>query len=153
MIGAEFLDGSRKMKKLYEAMAAQVCARWGLNQIETDILAFLHNHPGQDTAGDIVKLRMLQKGNVSKAVERLLKQGYLKRSQDEEDRRRIHLLLTSKAEEAVEQIEQVRSEYVKELFGDFSPQEKTAFYALYRRIFENAAAGLERRSGQKAGKE
>mgnify|MGYP000271900833 CR=1 FL=1 len=83
MRGADFLSGSRWMKKLYAVHISQVCSQYGLTQIETDILAFLSNHPGKDTAGDIVRLRMLQKGNVSQAVEALLGKGYLEKSQDE----------------------------------------------------------------------
>ena len=52
MNGTDFLTGSRRIRKLYEARISRVCGRYGLTQIETDILAFLSNHPGKDTAGD-----------------------------------------------------------------------------------------------------
>ena len=43
---------------------------------------------------DIVELRMLLKGNVSQAVESLIQKSLLKREQNKEDRRKIHLSLT-----------------------------------------------------------
>ena len=45
MNGTDFLTGSRRIRKLYEARISRVCGRYGLTQIETDILAFLSNHP------------------------------------------------------------------------------------------------------------
>ena len=40
--------------------------------MEADIISFLKNNPGKDTAADIVELRMLSKGAVSKTVEALI---------------------------------------------------------------------------------
>lgn len=145
MKGVDFLSGSRWMKKLYAVRISQVCCQYGLTQIETDILAFLSNHPGKDTAGDIVRLRMLQKGNVSQAVEALLGKGYLEKRQDEKDRRKMHLRLTEKSGEVIRSICQVRAEYLGELLEDFSPEEVGVFDALFQRIFENAAKALERK--------
>ena len=145
MNGTDFLTGSRRIRKLYEARISRVCGRYGLTQIETDILAFLSNHPGKDKAGDIVRLRMLQKGNVSQAVEDLLGRGYLEKSQDQKDRRKLHLHLAGKSEEVIQAITQVRAEYLRELFVDFSPEEVGQFNALFQRIFENAAIALERK--------
>ena len=64
---AELLVGIRRIIRLYEDTVRPVCDTYQITQIETDILAFLHNNPGKDTAKDIVELRMLQKGNVSQA--------------------------------------------------------------------------------------
>ena len=142
---AELLVGIRRIIRLYEDTVRPVCDTYQITQIETDILAFLHNNPGKDTAKDIVELRMLQKGNVSQAVEDLLGRGYLEKSQDQKDRRKLHLHLAGKSEEVIQAITQVRAEYLRELFVDFSPEEVGQFNALFQRIFENAAIALERK--------
>ena len=55
----ELLRSMRCMLKLYEAYTLPVCRENGLSQTEADVLAFLDNNPGLDTASDIVELRMI----------------------------------------------------------------------------------------------
>ena len=138
MNGTDFLTGSRRIRKLYEARISRVCGRYGLTQIETDILAFLSNHPGKDTAGDIVRLRMLQKGNVSQAVETLIQKGFLTRTPDTRDRRLIHLSLTPEAEPVTAAISGARGQFQERLFEGFSQEERLLYASLNHRLFENA---------------
>ena len=58
-------------KKYYTAQFEAASAAYGLNQLEIDILLFLHNNPECHTAGGICRYRGLAKSNVSAAVERL----------------------------------------------------------------------------------
>ena len=64
-------------KKYYAAQFEAASAAYGLNQLEIDILLFLHNNPECHTAGDICRYRGLAKSNVSAAVERLRSRGVL----------------------------------------------------------------------------
>ena len=72
----------RKIVKLYDSMLKPVCDHYRLTLIEANIISFLQNNPGKDTAGDIAELRMLSKGNVSQAVESLIQKALLQRQQD-----------------------------------------------------------------------
>ena len=63
-------------------MLKSVCLKYHLTIIEADIISFLQHNPGKDTAMDIVELRMLSKGAVSKAVESLIQKGILQRHPD-----------------------------------------------------------------------
>ena len=92
----DFLVNLRRIIKLHESVLKQIGERFGLSLTEAKIISFLHNNPGKDTAADIVELRMLSKGNVSQAVESLIQKSLLEREQDRDDRRKIHLFLTSK---------------------------------------------------------
>ena len=85
--------GIRGVIKLYEKMLKRVCTEHHLTVIEADVISFLQNNPEKDTAADIVELRMLSKGAVSKAVESLIQKSLLDRRPDQQDRRRIHLIL------------------------------------------------------------
>ena len=69
----EFLMNIRSIIKLHESMLREICGEYQLALIEATIISFLHNNPGKDTAADIVELRMLSKGNVSQAVESLIR--------------------------------------------------------------------------------
>ena len=89
----ELFMGLRSLFRLYDKMLKKVCTEHDLTLVEADIISFLHNNPGKDTAADIVELRMLSKGAVSKSVESLIQKSLLERTPDLEDRRRIHLTL------------------------------------------------------------
>ena len=50
--------------------------------MEATIITFLRNNPNVDTAADIAELRMLSKGQVSQAVESLVRKGLVRRQPD-----------------------------------------------------------------------
>ena len=131
------LANIRRMIKLYDSMLKPVCSRYGLVPIEATIISFLFNHPGRDTAADIVELRMLSKSNVSQAVESLIQKSLLQRRQDTADRRRIHLLLTAEAAPITAEIEKVRASFHKKIFRGFTEEEQKEGEALIRRLNEN----------------
>ena len=83
----ELFMGLRSLFRLYDKMLKKVCTEHDLTLVEADIISFLHNNPGKDTAADIVELRMLSKGAVSKSVESLIQKSLLERTPDLEDRR------------------------------------------------------------------
>lgn len=139
----KLLESVRGVLRLYERSERGVCARHGLALTEVDIIAFLHNNPERDTAADIVELRMMQKGNVSQAVESLLQKGMVRREPDSGDRRRIHLKLTEAAERIAPEISASRDALLDKLFRGFTPEEKSVYSALTLRIFENAAESLK----------
>ena len=56
-----------------------LCRREGLASNGVDILLFLANNPGLDTARDICTYRGLKPGIVSFHVEKLVQEGYLLR--------------------------------------------------------------------------
>ena len=74
---AEMLLAWQRLSKRYARMELEVCAKHGLTRLETDILLFLANNPGYDTARDIVAVRMIAKSHVSASVETLLGQRFV----------------------------------------------------------------------------
>lgn len=134
----DFLVGIRQIIKLHESLLKKVCEQYQLTPIEGTIISFLYNNPGRDTAGDIVELRMLSKGNVSQAVESLIQKSLLQRSQDRYDRRKIHLALLPEAAPITAAMESVREEFHRQLFSGLSEEEREIFFSINRRMLENA---------------
>ncbi len=145
---AELLVNIRRVIRLYELILHPVCEAYRITIIETDILAFLRNNPDKDTARDIVEYRMLQKGNVSQAVEHLIRKGLLSRRQDEKDRRLIHLSLTPTAVEVTAAIRAARKQLLDQLFQDFSSGEILLYQELNQKLFKNAAAGISQSTAE-----
>ena len=131
------LTNFRRIIKLYDNKLRPICGRYGLLPIEVTIISFLNNNPGKDTAADISNLRMLSKSNVSQAVESLIQKALLQRRQDTEDRRRIHLSLTSEAKPIIREIESVRLNFRKQIFKGFTEEELKQFIQFNNRIAEN----------------
>lgn len=81
---------------IYEDLAAEL----KLNQLEIDILLFLHNNPEFNTARDIVTYRGFAKSNVSTAIDSLRQKGYVTVFTDPDSRKLQRLsLVPDKADE------------------------------------------------------
>ncbi len=134
----------RRMMKLYEACLEDIRKKYQLSQLEIKIIGFLFNNPGKDTAKDISQLRMIPKGNVSQGVESLIQKSLLLRTQDEQDRRKIHLTLTDAAAPVVEEIKSANDVFRTQAFFGFSKEELSLYRELNHRLMENLIQGLER---------
>ena len=143
----DFLVTIRRIIKLYDNMLKGVCQQYQLSLIEANIISFLYNNPGKDTAGDIVELRMLAKGNVSQAVESLIQKGLLLREQDGADRRRIHLHPTTAAAAITVSLEEGRRQFQAEVFCGLSPGDLELYDRINHRIAENTENAMARRDG------
>lgn len=140
----DFLVTLRRIIKLYDSMLKGVCQQYQLSLIEANIISFLYNNPSKDTAGDIVELRMLAKGNVSQAVEALIRKSLLQRRQDNADRRKIHLSLLPAADPITRDMDTIRQQFHEEVFRGFSTEEIAFFEKVNGRIMENAKNAMER---------
>ena len=74
--GIEF---GRKTSAAYAALCKPLCQKLHLPQTAFDILMFLANNPGYQTASDVVEVRKLKANLVSVNVDRLVQEGYLVR--------------------------------------------------------------------------
>lgn len=141
----DFLINLRRIIQLYESMLKEICKDYQLTLAEATIISFLHNNPGKDTAADIVEFRRMQKSNVSAAVESLYQRGLLDRSQDQEDRRKIHLTLTASASPIVKTIDGLIKEFRGELFCGITEEELNTFFDINKKIKDNTILATERR--------
>lgn len=142
----DYLADIRRIIKLQESMLKEyVCQEYGLALPEATVISFLHNNPGKDTAADIVEYRMLQKSNVSQAVDALVKKRLLVRKQDGEDRRKIHLSLTEAAEPIVRAVERMREEFHQEVFAGIPEYDRILFAKINARMAKNIRIATEKR--------
>lgn len=94
---------ARQLLEGYAAAMQPLCRREGLAPNGVDILLFLANNPGLDTARDVCTYRGLKPGIVSFHVEKLVQEGYLLRQPAPGDRRKCRLVCTEKAGPVVQQ--------------------------------------------------
>lgn len=119
--------GARQLLEGYAAAMQPLCRREGLAPNGVDILLFLANNPGLDTARDICTYRGLKPGIVSFYVEKLVQEGYLLRQPAPEDRRKCRLVCTRRAEPVVQRGRQVQESFFRRMTAGLDPQDLAAF--------------------------
>lgn len=139
---AEVLFNSRQFKKLYDRKISEMASRYGLTPNEINILLFLANNPEWDTAKDIVDRRCLTKSGVSRAVDSLIRRGFLASREDEKDRRILHLSVLPAAMELLQDAAQTREEFFSCIYRGFTASERRTFDRLAEKISENIKEAL-----------
>ena len=132
-------------KKFYTSQFEAAAARHGLNQLEIDILLFLHNNPDCRTASDICRYRGLAKSNVSKAVEHLRVMDLVTVSPAADNRRQRMLGFTPQAAMLVEELAAIQQAATAAVAADLTPAEWQAMQDYIARM----DATLRRRLAEK----
>ena len=132
-------------KKFYTSQFEAAAARHGLNQLEIDILLFLHNNPDCRTASDICRYRGLAKSNVSKAVEHLRVMDLVTVSPAADNRRQRMLGFTPQAAMLVEELAAIQQAAAAAVAADLTPAEWQAMQDYIARM----DATLRRRLAEK----
>lgn len=111
-----FLTAMSNIVKLQNAEYKRIGAEYGLTAIDVSIIVFLENNPTKQSASDIVELKHLAKGNVSKSIETLSKKGFIKIIPDISDKRRKNLILLEPSREIIEKAFAMYESY-EDIFG------------------------------------
>ena len=139
-----FFVRSKGLGKLYNRLFSPLLAKYGLTQTEADILMFLANNPGYDTAHDIVERRHLAKSHISSGVDALAARGLLERYQREGNRKTIHLRLTEAAQPIIEEGRVLQERYTGLLMAGLTKAEVRQLQRLLDRVAQNVDAALTR---------
>lgn len=131
-------------KKYHAARFEAASVQYGLNQLEIDILLFLHNNPDCRTASDICRYRGLAKSNVSAAVERLRVRGVLTVSPAPDNRRQRLLGFAPDALPMVAVLADIQRCSLEPLFAGFTAQEQQTLQDYQRRMDENLLRELNK---------
>lgn len=139
----EVLLFTSQFKKLYERKIRGMADHYGLTPNEVDILLFLMNNPGYDTAKDITEMRLLPKSCVSKSVDSLIRQGFLTSREDEKDRRILHLSILPAAVGVVKDAQTSQQEFLSCIYQNFTESEREMLECLMDKILINIKETLK----------
>ena len=106
---------SRLLLDAYAGIMCPLSAELNMAQTAVDILMFLANNPGYDTAKDICTMRHLKPGIVSFHVENLVQEGYLERQNVPGDRRKCRLVCTEKAASIIEKGRALQAKFMRQM--------------------------------------
>ncbi len=112
----------RKFKKMLEHLYESLRAKYGLRQIEIDIMMYLGQCP-TDTASDISRALCINKGHVSQAMNNLCVSGYLNSYEDKNDRRFVSYEITDKGKLLIDETNVIKETINLKLFKGISKEE------------------------------
>lgn len=131
------LEFSHKLITAYGIMCKPLCRELKLPQTAFDILMFLANNPEYKTAGEIVEYRKIKANLVSVNVDKLVKDGYLRREAVEGDRRKMQLLCTEKSKPVIEKGRKMQAEFLEALFSGVNGEMRDMFFTVTDIMNEN----------------
>ena len=138
-----FWDKHKTITSYYELLSGRVCDRYGLTQMEYDILMFLHNNPQHNTAAEIVKIRKSTKSHVSISLKNLENKGLVERIQSETNKKHIEIALLDKAELIVEAGINAQKEFAQDVLSGLTEEEKRMCINVFNKICNNAEEHLK----------
>ena len=119
------IEFPRKLLEVYNDACKPVMTRkLKLPQYSFDILMFLGNNPQYQTARDIVKIRNIKANLISINVEKLVKEGYLRREEIKGDRRKTKLIITEKAHPVIKEGQQLQLRICRSVVDNTTQEDK-----------------------------
>lgn len=138
------LEFVQKLALTYSSICKPLCQKQHLTQTAFDILLFLANNPQYQTARDIVEIRKIKANLVSVNVDRLVKEGYLRREETAGDRRKTRLLCTERALPIIEEGRRLQKKFFEMLVGNIPQEQMEVFLLTLEMLNANLDAVLEK---------
>ena len=138
-----FMDKHKTIICYYSKLTRSICEKFGLTQMEYDILMFLHNHPQFNTAADIVKIRKATKSHVSTTLKTLEDNGLVRKIQSPDNKKRIEIELLEPPQKVIQEGLNVQKEFVKDLFQGLSEEELHMWQSIFTKVCNNTERCLK----------
>ncbi len=137
-------NNMHRYKRLNERKIEKVMREYNLRKIDLEIMIYLKDCGGKNTAKDIAATEMFTKGHISQSVSRMRDFGYIEVKQDEKDLRLQHLKLTEGAKRILEDVMSVKQEVEECVFSGITEDEICLLQRVLQKINSNISAALEK---------
>lgn len=146
-----FYTYAKRFEEAYTTVMRPLTVELKMAQPAVDILLFLANNPGMDTARDICTYRHLKPSIVSFHVDNLVRQGYLERQDIPGDRRKCRLVCTDKAAPVIQRGRAVQEAFSRQLTEGLTPEELEICFRCFTVFGENMTRLTDRRGASQGG--
>ena len=136
-------DGLSLFKQIYDQSLEPVCKKYQLTRMELDILLFLANNPGYDTAKDIIERRRLTKSHVSMSLKDLERRDLVQKEYYPGNQKTAHLKLSSASVQMVAEGQQAQKKFFQTVFRDFNPEDLSRMEGYFERMRKNMQNALK----------
>lgn len=89
--------------------------------VQMNLMRILAMHPGQ-TVGDVAKFMNVSYPAATKTIDKLVRLGFVRRKEDQQDRRIAHLHLTPVGKRAVDRYLQAKTDHVRRILDQFGDE-------------------------------
>ena len=126
----------RKLKRISDIAFGELRRKYGLKQLEVEILIYLSRNP-EASASTFIKQMGLNKGQVSVAMDNLSSGGFITLKRDNKDHRYSHASITEKTLPVLEEAEKIKVLYEKMIFSGISPEDAFSFWNVSKKMMAN----------------
>lgn len=91
---------------------------------------------------DLARTGAFDKATVTKAVNKLLAEGYITQETDAKDRRLKRLKTTDKAKEVIDYVYEIRDKWISQMMDNFSEEEAMTIYKGLEKMAEHTGAAI-----------
>ena len=126
----------RKFKTLLKHCFEPIRKKYGLKQVEIEVLSYLASNPGA-TSTDVYKELNLNKGHVSQSTIHLQSKGLIELHVNPKDKRSATYSLTDKGYSVYSEIMLIHDEVISKLFSNVSDDEKKVFLEISSKALRN----------------
>ena len=127
----------RVLNKIIDRPLDKIAKETNLTLNEVRVLLFLYENEKFDIASDIVEKLMISKAHVSVSVETLVNKKYIEKIQDNKNKKKFHLKITSNSKEILDLLDVEIEKLKKELTKDISKQDQEIFKETIKKIIQN----------------
>jgi DNA-binding MarR family transcriptional regulator len=119
-------------------LSAMYLQKFGLSVSQWKVLPILGYH-GPMSAKEVGERTSLEPEKVTRAVDQLVRRGFVRRRSDPKDRRRVILALAAKGRQVFQESEQLRGIIETKFLGALERKEKVLFQRLLDKLERRAA--------------
>lgn len=118
----EVIDEIRRQQGVSEALEQVACDRMGINRTDARCVDII-DRAGRISAGQLAEESGLTTGSVTALLDRMERDGYVRRVPDEQDRRRVLVELTERVHELTSEVYDPVKKEGQALLKRYEPQE------------------------------
>lgn len=134
-------DDLKKLTKLFNMLTVQELNNIGITRSQSFVIREVIEGP--KTIGQISKAVDLSYSTTSGVIDRLEKNGYLKRTRDEEDRRVVWIDKTEKVQELGKQLTDLHEKYYRQVLEGLCEEELQTFHKTLLLLTQNLEKKVE----------
>jgi len=126
----------RRLKKTLRSGYRRIRQRYGLTQLDIELLQYFEEHPGAMATDAICDLD-LNKGNVSTALFGLYRNGLIDGRSSDSDQRVVQYHLKEKGKKIIRETNEIQDDIMGQLMQGITKQEETALEGIAAKILAN----------------
>lgn len=142
---------AREMSALTVMFHSRVAEQMGVSATDEKCLDLAMRAGGPLTAGRIAELSGLSTGAVTGVIDRLERAGYVRRTRDLHDRRKVLVEITVPDEATFAHLFQGALESLEQVLAQFTPEELEVLERYYKLTIDSFAVFVRSASGGAAG--